>query len=161
MHLFFIMYNVIMISSFINYILGYNKTNTNTSKYNNKNKIDKLCKKLPFELKNIILEYEGSIEYRYKKKKAIDYHKFVNKIHKHDERYNVIIPIINKKKKIMEDTDTIPNDTRFYFEFSFDKQSRLFLCYDYNWSYDNVFEICYTDMKGSNILGSDQIRTII
>lgn len=145
-----------MFCSFINYIVGY------SSEYTDKiDNLDKLCKKLPYELKTIILEYEGHIEYRYKRKDAIDYHKFVNIIHKQDDRYNVLIPIINKKKKIMKETDTIPNDTRFYFEFAFDKLSRLFLCYDYNWSYDNVFEICYTDMKGSNILGSDQIRTII
>ncbi len=151
-----------MIASIVNYIVGYNNANTNTSKFINKiENLDKHCKKLPFELKNIILEYDGRIEYRYKKRNAIDYRKYVNKIHKHDERYNVITPIINKKKKIIEGTDTVPNDTRFYFEFSFDKQSRLFLCYDYNWSYDNVFEICYTDMKGSNILGSEQIRTIL
>ena len=147
-----------MIASFVNYIFGYNKTNTS----NNTNQIDKLCKKLPYELKNIIFEYDGRIEYRYKKKNAIDYHKFVNVIHKYDERYNIIIPIINKKQKIMKETDTRPNDTSFYFEFAFDKQSKLCLCYDYNWSYDNVFEICYTDMKMSHgVMGSDQIRTII
>ena len=109
-----------MISSFVNYIFGYNKTNTS----NNTNQIDKLCKKLPYELKNIIFEYDGRIEYRYKKKNAIDYHKFVNVIHKYDERYNIIIPIINKKRKIMKETDTRPNDTSFYFEFAFDKQSK-------------------------------------
>lgn len=152
-----------MIASIVNYIVGYKNANTSTNKFTNKiDKLDILCKKLPFELKNIILEYDGRIEYRYKKRNAIDYHTFVNTIHKHDERYNVIIPIINKKQKIMKGTDTVPNETRFYFEFSFDKESRLFLCYDYNWSYENVFEICYTDMKGSyNILGSVQIRTII
>ena len=152
-----------MLSSFINYIVGYNKPNSNeyTDKDNKIDNLDKPCKMLPYELKTIILEYDGHIEYRYKRKDAIDYHKFVNIIHKQDDRYNLLIPLINKKKKIMKETDTIPNDTRFYFEFAFDKQSRLFLCYDYNWSYDNVFEICYTDMKGSSILGSDQIRTII
>ena len=36
------------------------------------------------------------------------------------------------------------------------------LCYDYNWSYNNKFEICYTDMKDSgHVFGSDQIRTYI
>jgi hypothetical protein len=34
--------------------------------------------------------------------------------------------------------------------YAFDNQPNLMLCYDYNWSYDNDFEICYTDMKGSN-----------
>ena len=120
-------------------------------------------KKLPYELKNIIFEYDGRIEYRYKKKNAIDYHKFVNIIHKYDERYNVITPIINKKQKIMTDTEMSPDpvNTSFYFEFDFDKQPNLCLCYDYNWSYNNVFEICHTDMKGSgSVIGSDQIRTV-
>ena len=150
-----------MIASFLNYIFGYNKTNTNANASNNNIQIDKMYKKLPYELKNIIFEYDGRIKYKYKNKNSIDYHKFVNVIHKHDERYNIITPIIVKKQIIMKDTETRPNDTSFYFEFAFDKQPNLVLCYDYNWSYDNVFEICYTDIRGSgHILGSDQIRTI-
>ena len=125
------------------------------------NKIDKLCKKLPYELKNIIFEYDGRIKYKYKHKNHIDYHKFVNVIHKHDIRYNIITPVIDKKKDIIMNADVSPVDTSFYFEFDFDKQPNLCLCYDYNWSYDNVFEICYTDMKGSgSVIGSDQIRTV-
>jgi hypothetical protein len=153
-----------MIFSFLNSIFVYNKTNNNiTNNITNNNKIDNKFKKLPYELKNIIFEYDGRIEYRYKKKNAIDYHKFVNIIHKYDERYNVITPIIHKKQQIMTDTEMSPDpvNTRFYFEFAFDNQPNLILCYDYNWSYNNHFEICYTDMKGSgHVLGSDQIRTI-
>ena len=116
-------------------------------------------KKLPYELVNIILEYDGRIKYKYKDKNAIDYHTFVNVIHKHDTRYNIIKPIIDKKHKIMMDIEMMPDDKSFYFEFSFDNQPSLSLCYDY--TYNNMFEICYTDMKGSgHILGSDQIRTI-
>ena len=126
---------------------------------NNRNN---LFKKLPYELKNIIFEYDGRIKYKYKHKNHIDYHKFVNVIHKHDIRYNIITPVIDKKKDIIMNADVSPVDTSFYFEFDFDKQPNLCLCYDYNWSYDNVFEICYTDMKGSgHIIGSDQIRTYI
>ena len=118
--------------------------------------------KLPYELVNIILEYDGRIKYKYKTKNAIDYHKFVNVIHKHDERYDTITPIIRKKQKIMKNTVTRSTDTSFYFEFAFDNQSGLILCYDYNWSYDNTFEICYTDLKGSgHVFGSDQIRTCL
>ena len=118
--------------------------------------------KLPYELVNIILGYDGRIKYKYKTKNAIDYHKFVNVIHKHDERYDILTPIIRKKQKIMKTTVTRPNDTSFYFEFAFDNQSWLMLCYDYNWSYDDEFEICYTDLKGSgHIFGSDQIRTSV
>ncbi len=150
-----------MIASFLNYIFGYNKTNININTSNNTKQIDKLCKKLPYELVNTILEYDGRIKYKYKNKNSIDYHKFVNVIHKYDERYNIITPIIGKKQKIMRDIETRPNDTSFYFEFTFDNQPMLCLCYDYNWSYDNTFEICYTDLKGSgHILGSDQIYTI-
>ena len=117
--------------------------------------------KLPYELVNLICEYDGRIKYKYKQKNSIDYHKFVNVIHKHDERYNIITPILDKKHKIMTDTETRPNDTGFYFEFAFDKQPKLSLCYDYNWSFENEFEICYTDMKGSgHVFGSDQIRTV-
>jgi hypothetical protein len=150
-----------MIASFLNYIFGYNKTKTNANASNNNIQIDKMCKKLPYELKNIIFEYDGRIKYKYKNKNSIDYHKFVNVIHKHDERYNIITPIIVKKQTIMKDTETRPNDTSFYFEFAFDNQPNLFLCYDYNYNFNNQFEICYTDMKGSgHIFGSDQIRTV-
>ena len=133
-----------------------------TQVINENNKIDNKFKKLPYELKNIIFEYDGRIKYKYKNKNSIDYHKFVNVIHKYDERYNIIRPINDKKQKIMGDIETRPNDTSFYFEFAFDNQPHLCLCYDYNWSYDNTFEICYTDLKGSgHIFGSDQIRTYV
>ena len=159
-----------MIALFLNYIFGYNKplcilqpdicNKTNMS--TNTNNIDKLCKKLPYELKDYILSYDGRIKYKYKNKNSIDYHKFVNIINKYDIRYSIIMPIIYKKYKIMKDTETIPGETSFYFEFAFDNQPDLVLCYDYNWSYNNQFEICYTDMKGSgHVFGSDQIRTYI
>ena len=123
------------------------------------NNQDILFKKLPYELVNIVLEYDGRIKYKYKQKNAIDYHNYINVIHKHDKRYNIITPIISKKLKILKDNTISPVDTSFYFEFAFDKQPKLVLCYDYNWS-NNEFEICYTDMKGSgHVLGSDQIRT--
>jgi hypothetical protein len=155
-----------MIASFFNYIFGYNKQNDTNQLDNLCKKLpyelkDNLCKKLPYELKDYIFSYDGRIKYKYKQKNSIDYHKFVNVIHKHDERYNTITPIIGKKQTIMKNTDTRPNDTSFYFEFAFDNQPHLFLCYDYNWSYNNQFEICYTDMRGSgHVFGSDQVRTI-
>ena len=125
------------------------------------NKIDNLFEKLPYELVNLICEYDGRIKYKFKQKNQIDYHKYVNVIHKYDKRYNIITPIIGKKQTIMGDIEMRPNDTSFYFEFVFDNQPNLMLCYDYNWSSNNEFEICYTDMKGSgHIFGSDQIRTL-
>ena len=148
----------------MNFIRSVFSINNKSGKQNDVNIdiVDNLFKKLPYELKNIIFQYDGRIKYKYKHKNQLDYHTYVNVIHKHDTRYNVIRLIINKKQKIMKDTETRPNDTSFYFEFNFDKQPALSLCYDYNWSYDNIFEICYTDMKGSgHIFGSDQIRTYI
>lgn len=106
---------------------------------------------IPKELLHIILSYDGRIKY----KKG----KYVNIIHKNDERYNILSPIISKKLKIMQNIEL--SNRAFYFEFAFEKQPKIILCYDYNWSYNNTFEICYTDMKESgHVLGSNQIRTI-
>ena len=132
------------------------------------NNADNLFEKLPYELVNLICEYDGRIKYKYKykQKNHIDYHKFVNVIHKYDERYNIIAPIIDKKQKIMKDTETRPNETCFYFEFAFDNRPTVMLCYDYNYYFSNQFEICYADMEGDDIrglghiLGCDQIRTV-
>ena len=67
--------------------------------------------KLPYELVNIILDYDGRLKYKYKTKNAIDYHKYVKVIHKHDQRYNLqgCKPIIEQKIQIMKDTDIYPN----------------------------------------------------
>ena len=104
---------------------------------------------VPEELLHIILSYDGRIKYRNGK--------YVDIIHKNDERYNIITPIINKKIEILQNIEDF-GENSFYFEFTFEKQSMLALCYYYD---KNVFEICYTDMKESgHILGSNQIRTI-
>ncbi len=104
---------------------------------------------IPEELLHIILSYDGRIKYRNGK--------YVDIINKNDERYNIISPIISKKIKIMQNIEEF-SDSGFYFEFTFEKQPMLTLCYYYD---KNVFEICYTDMKRSrHILGSKQIRTI-
>ena len=137
----------------------------NNIKNNTKNNTKNLFKKLPYELVNLILDYDGRIKYKYKQKNHIDYHKYVNVIHKYDERYNIITPIIDKKQKIMKDTETRPNETCFYFEFAFDNKPNVMLCYDYNYCFCNQFEICYTDMGDTDrcfghVLGCDQIRTI-
>lgn len=117
---------------------------------------DNLLKILQFELVNIILEYDGRIKYDDKK------HNYINVIHKHDNRYHIITPIIRKKLQIIRDTFKTPTETSFYFEVPFDKHPNIVLCYDYNWSFDNEFEICYTDMRSSeHVFGSDQIITVI
>ena len=46
---------------------------------------------IPKELLDVILEYDGRIKYKNGK--------YVNIIHKNDERYNIIKPIIIKKIK--------------------------------------------------------------
>lgn len=104
---------------------------------------------LPKELLHIILEYDGRIKYRKEE--------YVNIIHKHDPRYNIIQNIINKKVKIIKGIQ-IENTTRFYFEFSFDTDCALGLCYDYNFSRENQFEICYFDFRDYNFR---QIRTYL
>jgi uncharacterized pyridoxamine 5'-phosphate oxidase family protein len=104
---------------------------------------------VPEELLHIILSYDGRIKYRNGK--------YLDIIHKNDERYNIITPIINKKIEILQNIENF-GENSFYFEFTFEKQPMLALCYYYD---KNVFEICYTDMKESgHILGSNQIRTI-
>jgi len=97
---------------------------------------------------NIILDYDGRIKYRRGK--------YINIIHKHDNRYNIIEEIIIKKKAIM--TWASINGSEVYFEFSFDSQTHMGLCYDYNWSRDNQFEICFYNFKNNTI---QQIRTYI
>ena len=105
-------------------------------------------KYLPHYLINIILDYDGRIKYKNGK--------YINIIHKHDFRYNIIELLIKKKKEIMKDTCT--HGSRFYFEFSFNNEFPMGLCYDYGWSYnDNAFEICFYNFKE----GIQQIRTYI
>jgi hypothetical protein len=45
----------------------------------------------------------------------------------------------------------------FYFEFGFDIDSRVGLCYDYGFNAENIFEICYYDIRH----GWEQIRTYL
>jgi len=52
---------------------------------------------------------------------------------------------------------TFVNDSGFYFEFRFDNFNRVGLCYDYNFSYQDKFEICYYDWRD----GIKQIRTYL
>jgi hypothetical protein len=103
---------------------------------------------IPKELLDIILEYDGRIKY----KKG----RYVNIIHAYDERYNIIIPVINKKPQIMKTIELV-NDG-FYFEFSFDTYGSIGLVYDYHFSYKNTFEICYFDFRNNGI---KQIRTCL
>ena len=103
---------------------------------------------IPNELLDIILEYDGRIKY----KKG----NYVNIIHKNDERYNIITQLISKKMEIMKRTEV--DGSGFYFEFGFDTCVNVGLCYDYNFTYENKFEICYYDTRNN---GWKQIRTYL
>ena len=101
---------------------------------------------LPFpyiskELLDIILEYDGRIKY----KKG----KYINILHKNDIRYNIITPVIIKKIEIKKHILQLQkeNGPGFYFEFGFDIDYKIGLCYDYNYSVSNKFEICYFDFR--------------
>jgi hypothetical protein len=102
---------------------------------------------IPNELLDIILAYDGRIKY----KKG----KYVNIIHKNDERYDIITPVVTKKMRIMQYTEL--SGSGFYFEFGFDTCRNVGLCYDYNFSFANKFEICYYDTRDGWI----QIRTYL
>jgi hypothetical protein len=108
-----------------------------------------LFQNLPNEIINIILEYEGSVLYKRGK--------YVNVIHKHDIRYDIIESIFHKKMEIMKEIE-FAHKSSYYFEFGFDIDNRVGLCYDYNFSYPNKFEICYYDLRDSGII---QIRTYL
>ena len=105
-------------------------------------------KHLPTDIINIILDYDGRIKYKRGK--------YVNIIHKHDMRYNMVVSLINKKLEIMKEI-TFANCKSFYFEFNFDTIRSVGLCFDYNFSYENKFEICYYDWRD----GIEQIRTYL
>ena len=60
---------------------------------------------IPKDVLNIILKYDGRIKYKNGK--------YVNIIHKNDERYNIITPVISKKMVIMKTIDL--RGQEFYF----------------------------------------------
>ncbi len=103
---------------------------------------------VPKDILHIILDYDGRIKYKNGK--------YVNIIHIHDERYSMLKNIIQKKLRILEKAEIYnTNGHQFYFEFGFDINANVGLCYDYNFSFSDKFEICYYDMR----YGWEQIRT--
>jgi len=104
---------------------------------------------IPKDLLNIILEYDGRIKYKNGK--------YVNIIHKNDERYNIIKPLISKKLEIMKKVELRGSSFNFAVRFDIFCNS-VGLCYDYNFTYENEFEICYYDLRNN---GWEQIRTYL
>ena len=98
---------------------------------------------VPKELVNIILDYDGSIKYRNGQ--------YINVIHKNDVRYNIIKPLIRKKNEILQKME-VRDGNRYYYEISFDLDISVGLCYDYNFSSQEYFEIFYYDFRDGSYI---------
>jgi hypothetical protein len=105
---------------------------------------------IPKELLHIILAYDGRIKYRC----GI----YMNVLDKNDERYNTITPIIRKKIEITRNIEMDKEKGGFYFQFDFDNYANVGLVYDCNFSYPDIFEICYYDWRNADV---NQIRTYV
>lgn len=106
---------------------------------------------IPKELLHIILDYDGKINYRNGK--------YINALDVTDGRYDIIRPILIKKMEIMKIIELDTVNKGFYFELSFNMSKNVGLVYDYNFSYDKKFEICYYDWRDDNNI--IQLRTNI
>lgn len=104
---------------------------------------------IPKDLLHMILDYDGRIKYKNGE--------YVNIIQKNDTRYNIIQEVIDKKKEILKNITLDVEGSGFYFEFGFNIDNRIGLCYDYNFSYTDKFEICYYDWRDD----IKQIRTYL
>ena len=126
--------------------------------------ISQLSKKIPIEIIDKIFSYDGRIKYKRDT--------FINVIHPYDERYDLLIPIINKKIRIFYYTHTsyigvkpsktynpIIHGKKFYFKIDFDNLHGRGLCYYYYWG-EPHFEICYFNIRGEWQYWKN-IRTII
>jgi hypothetical protein len=102
---------------------------------------------IPYELLDIIIQFDGRIKYRKGN--------FINIIHKNDERYNIIIPIISKKMKILETIELC--DSGFYFQFCFNAHKCIGLAFDYNFFDKDKSEVCYSNWRNQSIV---QLRYI-
>ena len=81
---------------------------------------------LPFDVVNIILEYEGRIKYSHTKRI------YKNIISKNDYRFNIVKSIINKKLNIIQNIEKENLD--FYIDIWFQNKN-IGLVYDLEWTY--------------------------
>ena len=65
---------------------------------------------LPFDVLNLILEYDGRIKYIHKERI------FVNIISKNDDRYNILETEINNKKKLINTLNVGNNGLNYYID---------------------------------------------
>lgn len=98
--------------------------------------------KLPKDVVDIILSYDGRIKYHRKRKE------YANTIHKYDERYKIVEKVLFKKSLILKSIQI--QGRYFYFEFGFDFDRNIGLCYDYGFNSRESLEICYYDTRGDS-----------
>jgi hypothetical protein len=65
---------------------------------------------LPFDVLNLILEYDGRIKYMHKERI------FVNMISKNDYRYNILETEINNKKNLINSLNIGNNRLKYYID---------------------------------------------
>ena len=104
---------------------------------------------LPKELVHIILEYDGRIKYRQGE--------YINIIHPADQRYTNLVQIIEKKQRIIKNTNANNTSDEFYFEFEFEKEKEMGLCFASGgfsacrYTERHKIEICYFNFKNNNV----------
>ena len=81
---------------------------------------------LPFDVLNIILEYDGRIKYSHITRM------YINIISKNDYRYNIVKSIINKKLNIIHNIEK--ENLGFYIDIWFENKN-IGLVYDLDWIY--------------------------
>lgn len=96
---------------------------------------------IPNELLDLIFSFDGRIKWREGK--------FVNIISKKDTRRGPIENIVINKINILKTKIVKNRNNEFYFAIRFNVENLTGLCYDFNWSYLNKFEICYFNFKHS------------
>ena len=81
-----------------------------------------MCTNLPFDVLNLILEYDGRIKYIHKDRI------YINIISKHDYRYDIINPRIKSKTNLIKNLNIVNNGLKFYIDIYY-KNSELGLIF--------------------------------